>query len=131
MMAEDSELREYTQGDEMRLPVRVQDPSGVQVVYATATREGSNQGGDPQTDQIRLSCGTNPAERGSEPLSLVLQATVTTQSPGVYVCQEIQAIDMLSRESITPLTPPRRFRIVESTEDDSEGPEVLDVGELS
>jgi|SRR5215204_1412617 len=129
MTAEDSELREYRQGDEVRLPVTVQDPNGVQVVYTTATREGSNQGGHPQTDRIRLD--GIPEERGSEPVQLELQATVTTQSPGVYVCQEIQAIDMRSQVSIIPLTPPKQFRIVESTEDDAEGPEVLEVGEFS
>ena len=39
MTAEDSEMREYRQGETVRLTVTVQDPHRVQVVYATATRE--------------------------------------------------------------------------------------------
>ena len=127
MTAEDSEMREYRQGETVRLTVTVQDPHGVQVVYATATREnreGSYQGGDPKTDFIRLDA--MPPAPGPAPVVLELQARVTTQ-----VCQEIQAFDMLNQESRTPLDPPRRFRVVESTEDDREGPAVLDVGEFS
>lgn len=134
MTAEDSEMREYRQGETVRLTVTVQDPHGVHVVYATATREnreGSYQGGDPKTDFIRLDAMPPVRERGPEPVVLELQARVTTQNPGVYVCQEIEAIDMLSQESRTPLDPPRRFRVVESTEDDREGPAVSDVGEFS
>ncbi len=132
MTAEDSEMREYRQGETVRLTVTVQDPHGVQVVYATATREnreGSYQGGDPHTDFIRLEAV--PPELGPEPVVLELQAQVTTQNPGDYVCQEIQAFDMLNQESRIPLDPPRRFRVVESTEDDREGPAVSDVGEFS
>ncbi len=128
MTAEDSEMQEYRQGETVRLTVTVQDPHGVQVVYATAIRAGTYQGGGPETDHIRLDAV--PPERGPEPVVLELQAQVTTQNPGVYVCQEIQAFDMLDQESTTPLNPPRRFRIVESTEDDREGPAVSDVGEF-
>jgi hypothetical protein len=132
MTAEDSEMQEYRQGETVRLTVTVQDPHGVQVVYATATREnreGSYQGGDPHTDFIRLDA--MPPAPGPNPVVLELQARVTTQNPGVYVCQEIQAFDTLNQESRTPLDPARRFRVVESTEDDREGPAVLDVGEFS
>jgi hypothetical protein len=128
MSAEDAEMREYRQGDTVRLRVNVQDPHEVQVVYATAIREGSYQGGDTQTNQIRLE--SIPTERGPGPVTLELQARVTTQTPGVYACQEIQAFDTLNQESRTPLDPPRRFRIIESAEDDREGPEVSEVGEF-
>jgi hypothetical protein len=132
MTAEDSEMREYRQGESVRLTVTMQDPHGVAVVYATATREnreGSYQGGDPKTDFIRLDA--MPPAPGPAPVVLELQARVTTQNPGVYVCQEIHAIDTLHQESRTPLDPPRRFGVVESPEDDREGPAVSDVGEFS
>ena len=129
MTVDDSELREYRQGERVRLTVTVQDPHGVQVVYATAIRAGTYQGGGPETDHIRLDAV--PPERGPEPVALELQAQVTTQNPGVYICQEILAFDTLNQKSTTPLNPSRRFRIVESTEDDREGPAVSDVGEFS
>jgi hypothetical protein len=68
MTAEDSEMQEYRQGDTVRLRVNVQDPHEVQVVYATAIREGSYRGGDPQTDQIRLE--SIPTERRPGPVTL-------------------------------------------------------------
>ena len=129
MTVDDSELPEYRQGETVRLTVTVQDPHGVQSVYAHASREGIHQVDGPETDFIQLAA--IPLQQGPEPVVLELQAQVTTQNPGVYVCQEIQAFDMLDQASTTPLNPPRRFRIVESTEDDREGPAVSDVGELS
>jgi hypothetical protein len=75
MTAEDSVMREYRQGETVRLTVTVQDPHGVQIVYATATREnreGSYQGGDPQTDFIRLDA--MPPAPGPDPVVLELQA---------------------------------------------------------
>ncbi len=131
-MSEGSEMKEYGQGDIVHLPVTVQDPSGVQVVYATAVRGESVPGGDLQKDQIRLEATTTQAQRtSSNPEPLELQAQVTDQTPGVYTCQEIQAFDMLDQESITLLNPPLRFRIVESVSDDQEGPELLQYGDLS
>jgi predicted extracellular nuclease len=131
-MSEGSEMKEYRQGDIVHLPVTVQDPSGVQVVYSTAIREESVPGADLQKDQIRLEATTTQAQRtSSNPEPLELQAQVTDQTPGVYTCQEIQAFDMLDQESITLLNPPLRFRIVESVSDDQEGPELLQYGDFS
>ena len=123
-------MREYRQGDTVRLRVTVRDPHGVKFVYAIATREGSaNKGGVLQTEHIRLE-GT-PPQRGPDPVTIDLLALVTNQLPGVYVCQEIQAYDGFFQVGRNSLIPPRRFRIVESAEDDREGPEVLEVGEFS
>lgn len=131
-MSEGSEMKEYRQGDIVHLPVTVQDPSGVQVVYSTAIREESVPGADLQKDQIRLEATTTQAQRtSSNPEPLELQAQVTDQTPGVYTCQEIQAFDMLDQESINLLNPPLRFRIVESVSDDQEGPELLQYGDFS
>ncbi len=139
MSAEGSGMREYRQGDTIRLTATVQDPHGVQVVYATATRAEHRPITEIEEEPVApLQTKTNsirlegvPSQRGAEPETLELQATVDTQAPGVYLCREIQAFDMLNNGSYRPLHPPRQFRIIQSPEDDREGPEVLDVGEFS
>ncbi len=131
-MDEGSEMREYKQGDTVQLRVRVQDPSGVHSVNAYAFHEGTGPGATPPaTQEEQISLGGVPPEQGSAPVDVDMHAPVTTQVPGVYVCREIWAYDTLQRHTIYPLEPPRRFRIVESAEDDREGPEVLEVGDFS
>ena len=127
MMAGDSEMREYRPGDIVRLLVTVQDPSGVQQVTARAFREET--GLPANEEQIVLAA---PGSEGSfAPVdNIVLQGRVRTQAPGVYICDEITATDTLGNSKTTPLTSPRRFRIVESAEEDREGPEILEAGEF-
>ena len=125
------ELQEYGQGDTVRLPVRVQDPSGVRSVFAYAYREGKGPGATPpatQEDQIYLS-GNPPAQQGSAPVDVVLQGMVGNQGPGVFICEQITAEDTWGNSKTTLLDSPRRFRIVEGPKD-REGPEVLEVGEF-
>jgi len=137
MTAEDSELREYRQGDIVRLTVTVQDPSGVHLVSAQAYREGTGPGATPpatQEEQIYLSPDplADPLPQpGSAPVAVVIQGMARTQVPGVYVCEHITAVDTLGNSKSTDLDTPRRFRIVESPQQDREGPEVVDVGEFS
>ncbi len=126
-MTDNPGMPEYRQGDVVRLTVTVRDPHGVQVVYARARREEAET--EHPTNYIRLE-GV-PLKRGYTPELVELAALVTTETPGVYVCTHIQAFDMLGFKTDHPLEPPKRFRIVESPEDDREGPEVLDVGEFS
>ncbi len=128
---------EYRQGDIVGLRVTVQDPSGVQAVYATATRVESasipEQNPEDTVDpgrSISLRLEGAPEGGGPEPKEVTLRARVTNQAPGEYICREIQAFDMLDQESFHPLHPPRRLRITGSLEEDREGPSVLDVGDF-
>jgi hypothetical protein len=128
MTAEDSEMREYRPSDLVRLLVTVQDPSGVQQVTARAFREET---GPPANEEEQVLLAAPGSEGGSAPVdNIVLQGRVRTQAPGVYICDEITATDTLGNSKTTPLTSPRRFRIVESAEEDREGPKVLEVGEF-
>ena len=137
MTAEDSELREYRQGDTVLLTVTVQDPSGVRLVSAQAFREGRGPEAIPpgtQEEQVYLSPDplSDPLPQpGSAPVEVVLRGMVGNQVPGVYVCEYITADDTWGNSKRTDLDSPRRFRIVESPQQDREGPEVLDVGEFS
>ncbi len=128
---------EYRQGDNVSLRVTVQDPSGVQAVYATATRVESasipGQGPEDSVDpgrSISLRLEGAPEGRGPEPKEVTLRARVTNQAPGEYICREIQAFDALDQESFHPLHPPRRLRIIGGPDEDREGPSVLDVGDF-
>jgi hypothetical protein len=128
MMAGDSEMREYRPADLVRLLVTVQDPSGVQQVTARAFREET---GPSANEEEQILLAAPGSEGGFAPVdNIVLQGRVRTQTPGVYICDEITATDTLGNSKTTPLTSPRRFRIVESAEEDREGPEILEVGEF-
>jgi hypothetical protein len=135
MTGEDSEMREYRQGETVRLTVTVRDRSGVHSVNAQAFREGTGPGATPlptMEDQIYLTgYPMQPGAPTAEVMEVVIQAQVTFQTPGVYECREIRAVDRMMQETIHRLEPPKRFRIVESAEEDREGPEVLEVSEFS
>src|ERR671917_664517 len=106
MKVDDLELRGEREGEKKSPSVSGEDPHRGQSVYAHASREGIHQVDGPETDFIQLAA--IPLQQRPEPVVLELQAQVTTQNPGVYVCQEIQAFDMLDQASTTPLNPPRR-----------------------
>ncbi len=126
---------EYRQGDTVSLRVTIQDPSGVQAVYATATRVESASMPDQSPEDtvdpgrtISLRLEGAPEGGGPEPKEVTLRARVTNQALGEYICREIQAFDMLDQESFYPLHPPRRLRIAGGPAEDREGPSVLDAG---
>ncbi len=123
-------MKEYRQGDTVRLTATVQDPNGVSYVKVVAYHESTGPGATPPAttdEQISLFDSSPPQEPG--PVEAELEGRVTDQVPGVYTCREIQAMDTLGHQSFKPLDPPQEFRIVESGQEDQEGPKILDVEE--
>lgn len=123
-------MKVYRQGDTVRLAVTVRDPSGVSYVNAVAYHESTGPGATPPAttdEQIYLMSSPPPQEAG--PVQVELLAQVTTHVPGVYICREVRAYDTLGQETVYPLDPPRQLHIVESGQEDREGPEIVDVAE--
>jgi hypothetical protein len=117
------ELKEYRQGDTVRLTVEMRDPHGVGGGFARAVLEGSDYN-DP-FDALDL---TAWAEGTPPQAEFVLHGAVSQQPPGVYECDAIVGENPYHALSRHDLEPPLRFRIVEHPDDVREGPEILSVG---
>lgn len=126
-MAE-QEVREYRQGDIIRLPVELQDPNGIRSAAVQAFLEGEH-GDDEGVPEIEL-FGWPEGEGGPERAEFVLEAEVKQEPPGVYRCAVLVANNTYQAFSRHEIDPPMRFRIVERPDDVREGPEVLSVGEF-
>jgi hypothetical protein len=125
-VAEQQELREYRQGDIVRLTVELQDESGLQTATTWARLEGEHAE-NKIVPEVKL---TGWPEGYPSRAEVVLTAELGQEPPGVYECSVIVGENghhALSRHEIHP---PRRFRIVEHPNDVREGPEILSVGEF-
>jgi hypothetical protein len=118
------QLKEYRQGDTIRLSVVLRDEYGVTHASTTAFLEGSSR--TEHLEQLRLSGwleGDPPTKA-----EIVLEGEVNQELPGVYECYAIAAGNARGAESGHKLAPPLCFRIVEHPDDVRDGPEVLSVG---
>lgn len=124
-MSEKQELKEYRQGNTVRLTVEVRDKHGIDTVHADAFLEGSTE--DDLDADLRLSGWPegHPTQAVVE-----LQEGVEQHRPGIYVCENIITSNPYDAVRHHDLDPPLRLRIVEHPDDVREGPEVVSVGEF-
>lgn len=121
----EQEVREYRQGDVVRLTVELQDNNGVRYALAVALLEGEKRGDAPGDRKLELD---GWPEEPTNRLELVLTGTVEQQKPGLYFCYAVVAENDHQALSRHGLDPPLQLRIVEHQDDVREGPEVLSVG---
>jgi hypothetical protein len=126
------DLKDYRQGDTVRLTVEMRDSNGVRSAFARTFLEGRR---DDDPEQVLDLSGWAEGEPGhgwgeGEPVQaeVVLSGTVEQQRPGVYACFAIVPQNAYGAMSRHELDPPLRFRIVEHPDDVRQGPEVLSVG---
>jgi hypothetical protein len=125
------EIKEYRQGDTVRLTVELRDENGVYAGHAAAfLLVDGEPDEDPAYLEHRLELSGWPEGSSPTQAEFVLTEEVRQQSPGVYVCYAVVAENQYEAYSRHDLVPPRRFRIVEHPDDVREGPEVLSVGEF-
>lgn len=123
-------MKEYRQGDTVRLIVEAQDEHGVHYIAAAALLEGK-EASDLNTVHPRhmLDLAGWPEDETTR-AEVVLTGEVEQQEPGLYTCYVVVAENDRHALSRHELDPPLQLRIVEHPDDVRKGPEVLSVGEL-
>ncbi len=132
-MSEQERLPEYRQGDTVRLTVELRDEQhGVREALTTAFLEGSGERDkEPALWNSRRTLDLGGSvEEATTRAEIAIQGTVWLQDPGVYACYAVVGVNSRGVPSRHELDPPRRFRIVEHSDDVREGPEILSVGEI-
>jgi hypothetical protein len=126
-MTESGSLPTYSYGETVRLPLDLRDATGVGLCYAMFRRE--------KDDDTASSRGEERAElsgdgRGQTEVTVVLQATLTSQPPGIYACTHIQTRDTAGNIEEHRLDQPLRFRVADTEGADYHAPEITGIGEL-
>ena len=128
VVSEAHEVREYKQGDTVRLTVEMQDDHGIYSGFAVALLLVDGVP-DRKTQLHRLALEGGP--EGEPPRAeFVLSATIEQEQPGVYVCDSVITENSWHAMKRHDLNPPKRFRIVEHPDDVREGPDLLAVSDF-
>lgn len=123
-MSEQQELKEYRQGDTVRLTVELRDEHGGLHIEAWAKLDREPEDGEWDID---LNLSGRPDEEETQ-AQVVISGTINQQVPGVYKCSVFAAGNAYNALTSHKIDPPLRFRIVEHPDDIRRGPEVLSVG---